>query len=306
MISLGLSKQSSSSQQTQKSDSSGLSLTDNNSSSVSGASSSGSSSGISGSSGVTSSNQGVFASDMLQQLYGGALGAAGALDPSVAASRVNQLFTGGSGILDQLSSGGAGADYLKGRLTGDNSQVLNAQIDSLGSDLGRFYKEQLNPVITGNSVAAGQLGGGRQGVAQGIASNSVLQQFATQAAGLRAADVTNRDNAALGLINAQNTGGATALGALPSLATLGSGASVLAPYQALSSVFGAPTTLTSAQGQTSSFGQESSQQQSDQYATAIAQELGISVDEAHSLMTGSSKGSGFGVNAGFGSTSGKG
>jgi len=240
--------------------------------------SSGFSAGLSGSQGT------VFSADLLKRLYNSTLSAAGAIDPATATSRVNQLFTGGTNILDQLG-GGAGQDYLTKRLSGDNSDILNAQIDALGSDLGRFYTQNLNPAITGNAVAAGQLGGGRQGVAQGIATENVTREFATQAANLRAADVTNRDQAALGLINGTNASSATALGALPSLASLGSGASVLDPLKAASSIFGAPTVTTE------SFGQEMSQQQAEEYATSLAQELGISYDEAHALLKSTSKGS---------------
>jgi hypothetical protein len=279
------------SESTQTQDSSGLQLTNNNASSNSGSVSTGVSGGVTGSQGTTGSEQSVFSGDLVRQLYSGALGAAGAIDPALATSRVNQLFTGGASILDQLEGGGAGTDYLNKRLSGDNSSVLNAQIDALGSDLGRFYKEQLNPTIVGNSISAGQLGGGREGVAQGAASDSVLRQFATQAGNLRAADITSRDNAAISLLQTQGANAKVGLDSLSSLATLGSGASVLDPYKAAGQVFGAPTALTSSYGQNTSFGQEFSQQQAEQYATSISQELGISIDEAHALLKSTQKGS---------------
>lgn len=285
---LSFSKSKTSSEQNQQSDSFGYGVNQSLSQSMSGGTSSGRSTGISGSS------SDVFASDLFRQLYSGALGAAGAIDPAMATERVNQLFTGGTNILQQLEGGGAGEQYLERRLSGDNSEVLDAQIGALGKDLGRFYSEELNPVITGSAVAGGALGGGRQGVAQGVASRGVLEEFAKQAANLRATDITNRDSAAVQLLGARNTSAQTALAGLPGLADLGGGTEALNPYLALSQIFGGPTALTQ------SFGQEESVQQSEEYATALAQELGISYDEAHSLMTAKSKGKSVGGGLSFG------
>lgn len=267
-----------SSAQNQQSDSFGSSVNQSNASSQSGSVSS----GISG--GVSSSKGTVFSEDLLRQLYGGALGAAGGIDSKAANDRVNQLFTGGLGILDTLGGGGAGEDYLNRRLAGDNGEVLNGQIDALGNDLGRFFNDTLNPAITGSAVAAGQLGGGRQGVAQSGAVDSVLREFSTQAANLRATDITNRDSAALGLLGAQNQRGATQLGALGELGALASNDATLDPYKDLASIFGGPVVTTDASSS------QFSEQQAQEFATSLAQELGISYDEAHSLLTATSKG----------------
>jgi hypothetical protein len=284
----GGSKSSSAQQQT--SDSQGFGLNRSNASSSSGATSSGMSAGISGSRGTSGSTSSVFASDLVRQLFSGATDAASAINPTLATERNNQLFTGGASIIEKLSGGGAGEDYLNRRLEGDGGAVLNGQIDAIGSDLGRFFNEQLNPAITGSAVAGGALGGGRQGVAQAGAMDSVLREFATQAGNLRAADITSRDNAALGLLSSQNERADTALGSLSGLSDLGSGLEALSPYAALSQIIGGPTVLQDSFGETSSFGQEMSQQQSEEFATSLAEELGISYDEAHSLLTSTSKG----------------
>lgn len=269
---------SQSSQQRQVSDSFGASMNRGSSRSSSG----GSSSAVSG--GSSASRDSIFSGDLLRQLYGGALGAADAINPAVATERTAQLFTGGSSILDRLAEGGAGTDYLERRLSGEGSDVLDAQIGAIGKDLGRFFTDELNPAITGSAVAAGQLGGGRQGVAQGEAMSSVLEQFATQAGNLRAADIANRDSAALGLLDRQNAAGATALGALPQLAALGRSNPSLDVYSQLSDIFGAPTVTNEATSQ------QFSEEQASEYAQSIAEELGISVDQAHSLLTATSKG----------------
>lgn len=275
MFGIGGSK--SSSEQRQQSDSFGYSLSGANSSSVSG----GSSFGRSG--GTSLSRDTVFSGDLLRRLYGDALGAAGGIDPGLATSRIDQLFTGGSDILARLNDGGAGEDYLTRRLEGDGGDVLNAQIDAVGKDLGRFFNDTLNPAITGSAVAAGQLGGGRQGVAQGAAMSSILEEFATQSANLRAADIAQRDTAALGLLDRRNAAGATALGALPNLAAIGGSNPSLDVYSQLSDIFGGPVVTNEASSQ------EFSEQQASEFAQAFADEFGISYDEAHSLLTAKSK-----------------
>lgn len=281
----------SSASQEQTSDSQGFSLNRGVSSSVQSALSRARSAGVTGSQGTSGSTSRVFSDDLLRQLYGDALGAAGAIDPGLATERVGQLFTGGSSIIDRLNDGGAGADYLERRLSGDNSDVLNAQIDAVGKDLSRFFTDQINPAITGSAVSAGQLGGGRQGVAQGAAVSSILEEFAAQSANLRAADVANRDAAALGLLDRQNAAGATSLGALPQLAAIAGNNPSLDVYSQLSDIIGGPTVLTDASSQESSFGREFSEQESQELATALSEELGISFDEAHSLLKSTSKGS---------------
>lgn len=266
------------SQSEQKQESFGYSANRGSSTSTSG----GSSSAVAG--GVSGSSQSVFGADLFRQLYQGAFDAAGAINPAVVNQRVEQLFTGGVGIMEALAGGGAGEDYLTARLTGGN-EALDAQIDALGSDLGRFLSNEVNPTLTGNAVAAGQLGGGRQGVAQGIATEGVLREFSTQAASLRANDIMQRDQAALGLMGAQTQRGATALSSLGALNELGTGVGALAPFEALSGIMGGPLALTE------SFGQEYSTEQSEQFAQAISEEFGISYDEAKALITSSSKGS---------------
>jgi len=266
-----------SSETTQRQDSYGYSVSGGSSTSTSGGYSTGLSMGLTGSS------QGVFGADVFQQLFQGALGAAGAIDPSLATQRVNQLFTGGASIIEQLAGGGAGAAYLEGRLSGDND-LLNQQVDALGSDLGRFLREELNPVIRGSAVAGGALGGGRQGVAEGLAAEGVAREFTRGATELRSADIARRDQAALGLLQLTGQNSATALSSLSQLAQLGSGTEALAPYAALSDILGGPTVLTE------SFGQEMSVQQAEEYAQALSEEFGISYDEAHALLTSKSKG----------------
>src|SRR5437660_5916150 len=71
------------------------------------------SSSIARAGGSSSSWQDVAYSDLFQQLYGGAAGAAGKVAGMVPAfsDQVGSLFSGGMRTLDELG-GGAGADYM--------------------------------------------------------------------------------------------------------------------------------------------------------------------------------------------------
>lgn len=210
--------------------------------------------GSSVSGGQSTSTQGLAFEDIFAKLYGGASTAAAALDPSLLTSQANMLFGSGTNFLNSLG-GGVDSDYLRSRVAGE-SPVLQEQIDALGADIGKFFREQVNPAITSEAVAGGALGGGRQGVAQGMAAEAAAEEFQRGALGLRAADIAARD-AAAGTLGQQRIAAAgTGLASLPGLggiAQLGFGAE-LAPYQALASILGGPTTLT--------------QSQSSQFATA--------------------------------------
>lgn len=183
--------------------------------------------------------------DIFARMFGGAEGAAGGLDPSMLTDAANQLFSGGLDVMNQLG-GDAGSQYLEGRL-GEND-VLQQQIDLLGEDLGGFFNEQLMPGITSQAVGGGALGGGRQGVAQGMAADQVGDLFTQGATALRAGDMQARDAAAGVLAGNAGQNAMTSLQGLPGLAGLadmGFGAA-MSPYERLAGILGGPTTLTNA------------------------------------------------------------
>lgn len=187
-------------------------------------------------------NQSIL--DLLNASGVDAFGRASSLAPLLQ-GQAGQLFSGGMGFLDELQGGNAGSDYLSSRVSGQ-SPVLDQQIDALGGDLGRFFREELNPAITGDAVAAGQLGGGRQGVAQGRATDAVAREFQTGATNLRAQDMIARDNAAA-TYGAQRIGASqTGLAGLESLFGVAQGGAMadLSPVQMLASIIGGPTVLT--------------------------------------------------------------
>jgi hypothetical protein len=200
---------------------------------------------VSGSGGASQSQseQSIAFEDIFARMFGGAEGAAGGLDPSMLTEAANKLFTSGAGFMQGIG-GDAGSDYLKGRLSGDNA-VLQDQIDQLGQDLGGFFNEQLMPGITEQAVSGGQLGGGRQGVAQGRAIEEVGKMFTRGATDLRAGDIAARD-AAAGTLAGNAISGASVgfqgMGAMAGAADMGFSAN-LAPYERLAQIIGGPTVL---------------------------------------------------------------
>lgn len=210
-------------------------------------SSSSSSYGYSGSStdalsrGSSRSDQRIAFEDIFSQLYGQAGGAAARtanMAPQFTAE-AGRLFSGGLEFLDTLQ----GPSALDARL--GETGTADAQIGDLGEDLARFFAEDLNPEITSRGVATGTLGGGRQGVAQGRAAESVAREFARGSTAIRTADVTRRDQ--LATAAAQNRLGAAGMGlqSLPGLLGVAEGGFMaeLAPWMQLSGVLGGPTVL---------------------------------------------------------------
>jgi hypothetical protein len=187
--------------------------------------------------------QNVAFEDIFQKLYGGATAAAGqsALLAPTLTDQAQALFSGGTKFLDALQQG---TDYLGGRVAGE-SPVLAEQINALGGDIGKFLQEQILPGITSQGVATGTLGGGRQGVAQGLAAEAATRQFQQGATSLRAQDIAARDAAAgqLGGLATQGIAGATGLYGLAQAGSLAG----LAPYQSLAGILGGPTVLTQQQ-----------------------------------------------------------
>lgn len=214
--------------------------------------------GYSGSNQASTSTQNVFQGDTYQQLYGNASAAASGAAANAGQLRTaaQQLFTGGNQFLQELG-GDAGSAYLGNRLT-DQNPVLNDQIANLQSDVGRLFREELNPAITSRAVSGGTYGGGRQGVAQGLAADSAANVFTKGATALRAGDIASRDAVAQSVAQNSLAASSTGLGALPSLLDIlqrGNNAE-LGVYQGLSGILGGPTTLTTAQSLARSFGEQ--------------------------------------------------
>lgn len=273
-LGMGKSKNSSSSQQT--SDAYGYNQSMSQDMSQSGSSST--------SVGQSTSTQSLAFADLFQQLYGGAAGAAqGALGqvPMLAAS-AQQLFTGGMGFLDNLGQD-AGTQYLTNRVSGANP-VLDEQLAGLRTEMQTLFSEDLMPGITARSVAGGTLGGGRQGVAEGLASKAVLSEYAKGATALRAQDQAARDSAAATVAGNSLAAANTGLGALPGLLELSEATATreLGVYSSLASILGGPTTLTQSQ----------STSDAESTAFSLSEALSRAFGENRSTSQGTSKSKG--------------
>lgn len=282
----GLSSNRSKSVQTSQSDAYGYSLSGGSSVSDSLSTSRARSGG--------SSSQRIAFEDLFQSLYSGAFGAtskaAGELPMIEEAAR--GLFSGGMDFLGTLQ-GGAGTDYLEERL-GQGDELLDESIGGLQADIGRLFREELNPAITDRAVGTGTLGGGRQGVAQTGAARVAAEQFRKGATELRLADRASRDQAA-GTLAGLQTGAATAgLASLPGLVDLaGAGAGLeLGLYERLAALMGGPTSLT----ESSQFGESDS----EAIARALSEQFGLSEDTASSRSYGESSARGWGLSFGAG------
>lgn len=255
----------------------------------------GESTGRAGSSGFTQQN--VAFQDIFAQLFGGASGAAAGLDPSMLTQAANQLFSGGMDFLGNIG-GDVGTDFLQNRLGSENT-VLDDQIGLLQEDIGRLFSEELNPAITSEAVGAGALGGGRQGVAQGIAAGRAGDAFARGAAELRAGDISRRDAIAGGLADRSLAGAQIGLAGgqqLAGIAELGFGAD-LAPYERLAAILGDPTVLSQSQSESFSF------QDALDFARSFSDSFGVSQSadqsSSQSQATHSSTSKGRSANIGF-------
>ena len=177
-----------------------------------------------------------------------------------------------AGLQSQVSGQTPALQQLQ-RIAGGNDPALQNQIGQLGTDITRQF-EQLLPSITNQAVGGGQLGGGRQGVAQGLLGQSSLDAFQRGATDLRFQDLNRQLGAAgqLGGLQGQAAGqlgqiggqGALGAGQLQQAGQLGAGqlglgglgqlqgqfnlglspfAAQFGPLQSLASILGPPTVL---------------------------------------------------------------
>ena len=107
----------------------------------------------------------------------------------------------GINALSGLTQGqGLGQQQLQ-RIAGGNDPAVGQQIGQLGQDIQRQFS-QLLPGIESQAIGGGQLGGGRQGVAQGLGLQASQDAFGRGAADIRFQDL-NRQFGAAGTLGQQ-------------------------------------------------------------------------------------------------------
>jgi len=218
------------------------------------------------------SNQAIAFDDVFARLFGNAEGVAANLDTSMLTNASNQLFAGGTDFLAGIG-GDAGTSFLTNRLQGNND-VLDAQMGRLKADIGELFNEELLPGITSDAVRGGQLGGGRQGVAQGQAVEAAAEAFSQGATGLLTEDQAQRDAIAQGVADRSIQGAQVGLAGMPGLLSIAQGGitAQTAPLQFLASILGDKTTLT----QSASDSQGTSFSNAMDFARAFAESFGMS------------------------------
>jgi len=119
--------------------------------------------------------------------------------------QLGQGFGGGFGqgqagvdaLTNFVGQPGQAEQALQQQAFGQNP-ALNQQIGQLGQDITRQFEQQLSGISL-EAVGGGQLGGGRQGVAQGLLGQSALDAFSRGATDLRGQDIGRQLQAAQGL-----------------------------------------------------------------------------------------------------------
>jgi hypothetical protein len=79
-------------------------------------------------------------------------------------------------FINQLQSNPYGASFQN--FMQPNNQMAQQQIGLLGQNLADQFNNQIMPGINSNAQMTGQFGGGRQGVAQGLAAQGISRAFA--------------------------------------------------------------------------------------------------------------------------------
>lgn len=118
------------------------------------------------------------------------------------------------------------------------------QIDSLSALLNRNLSENLLPQIGSQAQMAGGFGGGRQGIAQGVALRGTQEALASGATDIMAQDLLRRQQAAGAYSGLQAQGASAGLGYLPQQLNLG-----MSPLMNYAGIVGSPNVLNQQQQQ---------------------------------------------------------
>lgn len=91
----------------------------------------------------------------------------------------------GSNLSNITDSAAAGQQFLLGpALFPETNPALQQAIEAATRPITEAFSQQVLPNIRGGAVTAGQLGGSRQGIAEGLASQAAFRQIGDTAAGV--------------------------------------------------------------------------------------------------------------------------
>jgi hypothetical protein len=191
----------------------------------------------------------------LRQLWGQGLNLAnmqGAGPGQAAGQLAGQLMPGLMQNMNQLTNNPFLSQLQQ--FSQPNNQMVQQNVDLLGQDLQRQFQQDLMPQIAQNAIAGGQLGGGRQGVAQGLAAQGISDAFARGSADIRNQAYGQAQQAAGMGGQMLGQGIQAGFNAAPALMNLGLSPYTAAwmPLQQLGGLLGSPTTIGSGRSSGSS------------------------------------------------------
>jgi hypothetical protein len=175
--------------------------------------------------------------------------------------------------LQQAQAGQAGTQNLQ-QFSNTLNPFAQQSIQQLGSNLGDVFRNELLPGIGSNFQQAGQRGSSRQGVAQGLASQGVLNQFQQGATGIlnNAFNTAQQSSAQLAQLG-QGAQGQFLQGQLGGInAFQGLRQGQFAPFQIGAGIVGQPSTLTQ------SFGFDTATAQSQSKGKSKSQSLNVAFE----------------------------
>jgi hypothetical protein len=153
------------------------------------------------------------------------------------------LFGQGQELLGGLTQN----DFLSAlqQQAGGNQQLVGQQIGQLESSLGRAFNQQVLPGIRRDATAVGALGGSRQGVQEGIASQGFADAFSRGATDIMGADAQRSlqaGTAGAGIFTQGSLGGLSQLSNLMNTG-MSQFTGGFAPLSIFADILGGPTVL---------------------------------------------------------------
>ena len=133
-----------------------------------------------------------------------------------------------------------------------NNQMVQQNVDMLGQNLQKQLQNSLMPQIADQSIQSGGFGGGRQGIAQGLALQGTQDAFAQGALGIQN-NAYNQANQATQF--GSNFNLQSAMGGMGMLGQAQQ--QEMTPFLTLAQILGSPTVLNSGKGKTSGSGSSS-------------------------------------------------
>lgn len=117
---------------------------------------------------------------------------------------MRQSLVGQGTFLGDLQAQAQGAQANFAQFAQQANPYIDSQISNFGADIGRNLREQILPAIGGQAQMAGQRGGSRQSIAEGLAAQGAQRQFASGAANMRSQAYGQQQAAAQALAGLTN------------------------------------------------------------------------------------------------------